>query len=74
MDRDRAYWNAYYKKWRQDFVAESRESLEAIQAEHDHCFERPIRYEGAWQIIECSSCPERIMWHPVTLPPEPTTV
>ena len=43
-----------------------REGREAQAAreneEHTCCFEKPIRFEGLWQIIQCSMCPSRIQY------------
>ncbi len=63
---------------RQNRMREGREAQALRYAEEavhaNHYYNKHISYEGVWQIIQCVFCPERIMWHPVTLPPEPTTV
>lgn len=47
-------------------LARQREGREAQAArdneKHTHCFEKPIRFEGLWQIIQCSMCPKRIQY------------
>ncbi len=47
-------------------LARQREGREAQAARenetHVCCFEKPIRFEGLWQIIQCSMCPKRIQW------------
>ncbi len=46
-----------------------REGIEAQalreRSPHRHFFDRIIKTDGVWLIVECRRCSSRIQWHPV---------
>lgn len=58
MNRPRNEEESEYIRFKRLSIAEAS----ARDTEHDHCYEKPIRFHGLWQVIECSRCPSRIQY------------